>query len=279
MKRLSLYLLGLLMIVSCADKKHGGNSDDEEDEVELQFKKFTYTSPDSSMVVLTAEVPVNDGSPLADSIIHYLDETLGFRFAEYYKEDYKTALQKAGELRYDSLRSEVQATRAEFDSITEDMEWTFQWEDNKEISVLANNERYVTMIENGYDYRGGAHPYHWSYGTTFDKKTGHQIDASVIKDADSPAFKKMFHASLGQYFEMQPGESLSDYLLIDIDDLKPSNVYFTEDKVIFQYQPYEISYYAAGAPCATFTFKEIKPYLTKKGLRLIETEEEVDEED
>lgn len=276
MKQLSLYLLGLLMIVSCGDKRHTSDSDEDEDEVELQFKQFTYTSPDSSMVVLKAEVPVNGGSPLADSIIHYLDETLAFGFAEFYEDNAKTALQKAGEARLDSLQKEINETRAEFDTITEEMEWTFKWEDSKDISVIANTDRYITYVENGYDYRGGAHPYHWSYGTTFDKKTGQRIDASVLTHTDTPSFKEMFHTSLGKYFEMQPGESLSDYLLIDIADLKPTNVYFTDKEVVFQYQPYEISYYAAGAPCATFTFKQIKPYLSKKGLRLIEEEDDVE---
>ena len=46
--------------------------------------------------------------------------------------------------------------------------------------------------------------------------------------------------------------------------------YITEEGVVFTYQPYEISFYAAGAPTFTVPLSEMKPFLTQTALKMLE---------
>ena len=56
----------------------------------------------------------------------------------------------------------------------------------------------------------------------------------------------------------------------DIDDLPLPDFepYMTEQGVTFIYQPYEISYYAAGKPEFTIPYNVVKPYLTAEAIEL-----------
>ncbi len=290
MRKLSIILFGFLLMTACNNKKQAADQDDDESEEtamnadgaddlssdgEIDYVKASFMSPDSSMVVLSAEVPSKGGTPLADSILAYLNENISYGFIEYFNEtkNARKAVIKAGQSHLESVQEEITASKNDFmESMEEGDElpdYMFAWEYQQNFKKEVDADNYVTYIELGYEYQGGAHGINWLVGTTFDKQTGRRIGKEILKDTDSQAFKTMFQKELLKYFEPSEGETLSDYLLIDIDDLQISNFRIADGQFIFQYQPYEISYYAAGMPCAILSFKQMKPYLTKEGLRLI----------
>lgn len=289
MKRIPIYLFGLLLMAACGNSKlHKADSDDADDteaieksessSKALKYQNVSYTSPDS-MVMFSAEVPVKCGTPLTDSIMDYVAHVINYDFDKYFaaNHDAKEAIQKAGKACDAQFKEEIAEMKRENGSEVEDDDYSFMWawELQEAVTKAAETDRFVTFLNEGYQYMGGAHGINWSAGTTFDKKTGKRIGLSILKDTESLKFKRMFNAELLTYFTSTEGETLSDYLLgVESDNVPLSNMYFVEDGIVFQYQPYEISYYAAGMPMAKFTFEQMKPYLTDEGLKLIGEEEE-----
>ena len=100
----------------------------------------------------------------------------------------------------------------------------------------------------------------------------------MMKDTDSKAFNALIKHGLKTFFskEGEDPEAMSDQDLLDelvsyggpIDELPlpETEPYLTEKGVTFIYQPYEISYYAAGKPEFTIPFEAAKPFLTTQGL-------------
>ncbi|MBR1448666.1 MAG: DUF3298 domain-containing protein [Prevotella sp.] len=252
----------------------------DEQQAGLQFIHLAYNSPDS-MVSISADVPTTVGTPLADSIMKYVGENFE-AFTTIYNEshDARQAFRYTGEGIHTQMLSEIAEQKADIEpQDLEGMEWMFNWSYENELTQEYDCQRYVTYVNVGDNYTGGAHGFHWVNGTTFDKETGKRIGKEILKNTDSQAFRTLFQRELLKYFTETDSDegannTLSDYLLIDINDLQISNMRITDRNFVFQYQPYEISYYAAGLPVVILTFEQMKPYLTTEGLRLIGMEQE-----
>lgn len=247
---------------------------DKDRQASLQFEHLTYFSPDS-MVSISADVPAVVGTPLADSIMAYVGETFE-AFATIYAEshDARKAFQYAGEGIHNQMTTEITEAKAEYsEEDLRDMEWMFHWTNEINLQKEYDCEHYITYVNVGDNYTGGAHGYHWVLGTTFNKETGKRIGKEILKNTNSQAFRTMFQKELLDYFTESDGENASDdlkeYLLIDINDLQISNMRITDKHFVFQYQPYEIACYAAGMPIVILPFDKMKPYLTAEGLGLI----------
>ena len=69
-------------------------------------------------------------------------------------------------------------------------------------------------------------------------------------------------------------EELKDCIITDDDvnylPMPKHTPYVTKKGMVFIYQPYEISYYAAGAPTFTIPLKKMKPFLTQTAKELLE---------
>lgn len=281
MKRLPIYLLGLLLVSACVNKnKADYDEEDDDDATELKLQSVSYASPDSSMVVLSAEVPAKGGTPLADSIISYIGENIGGDFLSFYEKtkSAKKAIKKAGEKLFKDMTEEIESLKEDFDE-DEGFEYMFAWEQQNDVSRISETDRYITFLHTGYSYQGGAHGIGWCVGTTFDKATGKRIGLEILKNTDSEAFKEMFNKELLDYFGPEE-ESLEDNLLgVDPENVPLSNMYIENDTIVFMYQPYEIACYAAGMPFARLSFKQMKPYLNKKGLKLFGKGDDDDDEE
>ena len=100
----------------------------------------------------------------------------------------------------------------------------------------------------------------------------------MMKGIDSPEFKRFIKEGLRKYFSTEGQEPISDDDLLQelvsysgsIDELPlpDSEPYLTEKGIKFIYQPYEISYYAAGKPEFTIPYAAIRPYLTPQAVKL-----------
>ena len=101
----------------------------------------------------------------------------------------------------------------------------------------------------------------------------------MMKGLDSPAFKKLIKEGLRKFFSKEgdekgmSDEDLKNELIafdgsIDELPLPDTEPYMTEQGVTFIYQPYEISYYAAGRPEFTIPFDDARPYLKLHAIEL-----------
>jgi len=243
---------------------------DTEKKQQLQFTRVSYCSPDSS-VIAEADIPTQNGSILADSILAYLDTTFPHLQAALNGNRPQQAFNRVGQQMYETMKGEINEYKAEFEG-DEIPEYALAWTQETHVTMVYNQPHYVTMLAVASEYRGGAHGMHYVFGTTFDKNTGRSIDRSILKDTDSEAFKSMLQRELLKYFTENDGNengSLDEYLLISPETVPIGNVSLTDKGVIIMYQPYEIAPYVAGLPEVLLTFDEVKPFLSAKGLALI----------
>ena len=279
MKKIGFILISVLVLcTSCSKVRQAIGSDkqmsdstevtDENNaKAEPELTKVSFCSVDS-MVQLSAEIPHFEDNRLNDSILAYLDRNFN-GYNDLYKQynDAEKAFKKGGEKRWNKLKSEIEELRSEWDEGDEIPDYVFQWEYTDEVVVEEINENYVTFVNTGYEYQGGAHGISWINGTTLDRQTGSVVTEKILKDTNSQAFQNLLKEKLGEYFENDDLESIL-FNNPNEQDIPVGNIRIYKGTIIIQYQSYEIAPYAAGLPVATITFDEIKPFLTSEGLRL-----------
>lgn len=144
------------------------------------------------------------------------------------------------------------------------------------IRKTDDNSRYITYESTQYAYLGGAHGSTFVYSSNISKATGKVLEQSVdtLKlEAMQPMLRKGVLSYMHEGGEKSVNEkNLGDYLFIEngIIPLPSTTPYLAKDGVHFVYQQYEIGPYAMGLISFTVPYSEIKPYLTKEALKLVE---------
>lgn len=149
----------------------------------------------------------------------------------------------------------------------------------KMVNKVYETNTCVTFLASATQYTGGAHGIGYDAGQTFSKINGQRFGYDMMKDLDTPAFKRLIKEGLRQYFSKEgdkqgmSDEDLKEELVsfdgsLDELPLPDSEPYMTEKGVTFIYQPYEISYYAAGKPEFTIPYDVVKPYLKPQAIEL-----------
>ncbi|MBQ9985292.1 MAG: DUF3298 domain-containing protein [Oscillospiraceae bacterium] len=128
---------------------------------------------------------------------------------------------------------------------------------SEELYICRADETIVSVLSYIDYYLGGAHGYHYCYGTTFDTKTGKTLAPSdvVIEPEKLP---KLIKAELLKHYRerlMVDMDSL-DELLSDYDSLSWS---FEPDGITFYFDPYALASYADGILFARLPESIIKP--------------------
>lgn len=267
------------MMASCNSKKASSSVDDDEEEaVELEFKKFTYEKSEGICdVSIKADYPVDGSEDVVKAIREYLRDAMGGDETVKLNADGDNLLTAAGERRMQTLREA---------SGDIDPEYVPGCYIHETLSYGYENDYFITIIDEQEEYLGGVHGVEYQGGATFSKSTGKRFDESMLKTGTSD-FNQLLKEGMKRYFcetesveSMTDGE-LKDYLL-GVDDLDNipmpgMGIYLSAEGVVFTYQPYEVSYYAAGLPQFTVTYKDIKPFLTKAGKRFIEGDDDDDD--
>ena len=147
----------------------------------------------------------------------------------------------------------------------------------KRVNMSYESPTFVTFMASLSEYSGGIHGMGTVTGHTFSKFTGKPFSYDMMKNLDTSAFKLLIKEGLRTFFSKEGDEQgISDEDLLNelvsysgsIDDLPlpDSEPYMTEQGIIFIYQPYEISYFAAGMPQFTIPYDVAKPYLTDQAV-------------
>jgi len=273
MKKNLIFLMGLLVVLSCGQKSRSSSaSDDEEKEQEeLKLKEYSFSDEDGmAHVSITMAFPEEGDDELVDAIRQYLANQAEVESDEVELSDGQAIVDYYGT----NLMNHMKELAKEYegdDYVTEVyQDWTF--------SKNYETDEYVTFDSNTEIYEGGIHGLYSLSGITFFKDGGKQFSYAMLKDTDSPKFQKLLRDGLRTYFESE-GHHVSDRELeeelIAVEDinnipLPAADPYLTEDGVTFIYQPYEISYYAAGTPTFSISIEKMKPFLTQKALNLLD---------
>ncbi len=139
---------------------------------------------------------------------------------------------------------------------------------------------YITYYLNTYTEMGGPHGSYTWYAVNISKLTNKPIE-KAIDSSKTKAIQSLLVKGIEQYFN-EDGEGdfkISDlYTYLDPTEEKPVKQiplpaltpYIEKDSLCFVYQQYEIAPYSAGLVSFNIALKDIKPYLRKEVLDLIE---------
>lgn len=162
------------------------------------------------------------------------------------------------------------------DADLEEVNELFQY---KSVNKGYETGKFVTFNVWVSQYTGGLHGIGFEEGHTFSKVNGQCFGYEMMRDLDTPAFKQLIKEGLKRFFTSEDAKELiSDNDLLqelvsysgsaDEIPLPDNEPYMTEKGVTFIYQPYEISYYAAGKPEFTISYDIVRPYLTQQAIEL-----------
>ena len=129
-----------------------------------------------------------------------------------------------------------------------------------ECSFYVNraDNRVLSLGKSGYDYWGGAHGTGYSTGCNYNTRTGEELRIQdVVTDMDTFAGlieAKVYESGLTRDdLFLDEEETLKDYILKAAAD-HTLNWEITNEGVTVWFNPYEISYYAAGMPSGSVSF-------------------------
>jgi len=218
---------------------------------------------------LWVEYPVAGGDSVVKAVREFINGYLGGSY-EGPLDDARKMMKENGEMMWGRFQEMCG------DADTEEVNELFL---NKMVNKDYETNLFVTFMAFTSHYTGGLHGMGVETGHTFSKFNGKCFGYDMMKDLDTPAFKRLIKEGLRKFFSNEGDEQgMSDEDLKEelvsfggsIDDLPlpDSEPYMTKNGVTFIYQPYEISYYAAGRPEFTIPYDVVRPYLKPQAMKL-----------
>ena len=168
---------------------------------------------------------------------------------------------KKGKDELESCKEEVEGLIQEDEEYEVESWNTWDYESTLDITVLYENEEYITMEVSTYLYAGGAHAFSTYYGVTFRKSDGHIMGWDLLSDMSTKEITSKISDGLVEYFEVKSvddlyGECLFDYIEEGDLPMPGTAPYLVEEGVAFIYQSYEIAPYVAGMPEGVIKIEE-----------------------
>lgn len=278
MRKHLISLIGLLAILSCGQKSNSSSDSDEQagtkqaQELEVTPLEYSY---DKNKVEVGLDIDYPTGSALIDkAVAEYISEKLGGTYdgdlangdslVSYYGDEILAELKK-------HLKEDI-------NNGVED-EYINGYYRKMEIKKEYETDLLVTYSYTEDIYLNGAHGMQYFYGQTFRKSDGRRFDEGMMRQLYSEEMYNLRKEGLREYFNesgdnANTDEELKECIITDDDvnylPMPKHTPYVTKKGMVFIYQPYEISYYAAGAPSFTIPLKKMKPFLTQTAKELLE---------
>lgn len=128
------------------------------------------------------------------------------------------------------------------------------WDEVSNMKLVSHQNDVLILQYAGSGYSGGAHGYYFETYKVFDLKNNKVISQNdIFKNPTDFNWNKI----LQNHFD-EPEQK--EMLLVDKIELN-NNFFFDQNKIIFVYNQYEITAYAAGVVYITLNFKDIKDQL------------------
>ena len=272
MKKFFIPMMGLLVMLSCGQKPQSSSTGEEERE-KLELKTYTFSdSTGMAHVDISIEYPVKGESELVDAIRLYIADEAGLESDEGELDDAQGVTDFYGR----QLMEEMEGLAEGY----EDDDYVMEVYHNWTFSKLYETADFITFLGETELYEGGIHGIAYHKGITFFEN-GQRFTSKMLRNTDSDEFQELMRKGLKAYFSEDPDNMTDEELseeLISLEDIymipmPVVNPYITKDGVTFIYQPYKISYYAAGMPQFSLSLRQIYPFLSKKAIRLLKLDE------
>lgn len=241
----------------------------------VMWKDKAKVQPNGAVNVQMRTVfPVEGNQQLQDSIKYWICEQLGDKKHSAVG-DIPAFMKEFGRRELKRCKNEV-ADLIRENEPTEDS-YPIEYEYNQGITLLYENDEYITLQSAIYSYSAGAHGSFVSTGETFRKSDGHRMGWELLAGYDKKELRNKIKSGLMEYFEIkeEPNRSKSDQLRemlfgegldgMERDTynnnfpLPVTRPYLTKDGVSILYQQYEIAPYAAGMPGCNIKPKPLLP--------------------
>lgn len=285
MRKMSIFaILGMMAIISCNNKGQTRPADNKDSVTvdtiapetgydvrtdSLKTDTLFYSKEEGKYRFnLAADYPVEGSDTLVKAVREFINDFLGGAY-DGPLGDGQAMIKKNGEIMYGNFVEMCGDA---------DLEEVLELYYYKSVEKGYETNAFITFMTMGGQYTGGLHGIGFETGVTFSKTNGKTFGYDMMKGTDSPEFKRFIKEGLRKFFSTEGQEAMSDDDLLQelvsysgsIDELPlpDSEPYLTEKGVTFVYQPYEISYYAAGKPEFTIPYDAIKPYLTAQAIEL-----------
>lgn len=149
---------------------------------------------------------------------------------------------------------------------------------SQELNIRKSDEtsKYVTYHISDFVYLGGAHPSYTSYSVNISKLTNKPV-AQMVDSTKLRALQPLLSKGVLSYLKLASedvtAKNFKSSLFLPESGLIPLPVhtpYLKGDSVCFVYQQYEIASYAMGLVSFNVAVKDIKKYLCKDAIDLVE---------
>lgn len=146
------------------------------------------------------------------------------------------------------------------------------------IRKTDETDKYITFQSQTYCYLGGAHGAATYHGINVLIPSG-KVLTETVDTTKTKALQSIIRKGIVQYLsddvEIVTEKNVTSYLFVDngIIPLPAVAPYLAADGLHFVYGQYEIGPYALGVVEFTVPYADIKPYLTKEVLQIINDEE------
>lgn len=148
-------------------------------------------------------------------------------------------------------------------------EFALVYEQTLDMNVLLNEANLLTIQCTHYEYMGGAHGSTNHAFVNFDLNTGEEIvlesmflpnSMEKITEIGAILFREQ-----NNIFENQTFEN-AGYWFTDDKFYLPKKYYFLKDKIVFQYEEYEIAPYAMGAQIVEIPYIMIEKFIVNNSI-------------
>lgn len=271
-----------MMVVASCDLISKSSSDKEDisiadlESIDFETEKLNYSYEEDKIEVgIDVDYP-KDGNPiLCNAIREFISEEMGGTYADDL-EDGQQLVDYYG----NKLKKELSdAKQEDIDANNGDEDYINGFYRLYNIKKAYDSEHFITYVVEGGIFLNGAHGTESHYGVTFRKSDGRRFSTDMMFNMYSAEFYDMIKNGLMDYFNeysdapVNTDEDLKEYILTD-DDVNylpmPRHApYITDKGFVFTYQPYEISFYAAGMPTFTVPVSKMKPFLSQTALKML----------
>ncbi len=290
MKNIFITMMGLLVVVACNQRPHSSSADmDGEDEElayssgsdrqaddadTLQVKQLEYSyEVEKVSVGLTIDWPQAGGSRhLLNAIRELINEQLGGSFSSALGDGQQLTTYYG-----DSLRDALKQAYAEEKQNVDDEDYINGFSHTFTFKKVFETPRLVSYLVSEDVYLDGAHGMQYCHGVSFRKTDGRRFGYDMMRNLYTPDMYQLLKDGLKQYFsavgqQVTSDDELKEFILTDDDvnslPLPRYAPYFTDKGLVFTYQPYEISFYAAGMPEFEVPVSVAMPFFTNTALQL-----------
>lgn len=269
---LCAFVLGAI-VVSCNTQK----DTQKEYNVSVYNEKMSCSNDYSESTLIFSAIKNSSSKALTDSVNNWILKCLADSLL-FYEEVFES---------WDSIRefkgnkdSLLEAARYYTESKLLKEDDRNEWHQEANIKyfcfdsiTIYPNKGLTSVIFFEQTFTGGAHPNALTFNATFDNETGHIYDFMEII-SDTIELKKMIIQGLKKHYKVSTEEELRGYTPfsnVDYIPLPQASPYFMEDKLVIQYQQYEIAPYSAGAPQAIIPLKDCEKILNPEILKKVQS--------